>query len=959
LTSPPDDLPPDDADENEVPEEGGREVPRDFDIVPVSIEDEMKTSYLDYAMSVIVSRALPDVRDGLKPVHRRIIYAMKEGGYDYNRPFRKSARIVGDVMGKYHPHGDTAIYDSLVRMAQNFSLRLPLIQGQGNFGSMDGDRAAAMRYTEARLARSAHSLVEDIDKDTVDFRPNYDDSVREPTVLPAEFPNLLVNGAGGIAVGMATNIPPHNLSEVIDACCAVIENPEVTIDELIEKYIPAPDFPTGGIILGRTGAMQAFHTGRGSIRMRGRTHIEAFGKDREAIIVTEVPYQVNKSRMIEIMAECVRDKRIEGISDLRDESDRHGVRVVIEVKRDAIADVVLNQLFRFTPLQTSFGANMLALNGGKPEQMNLKQILVAFIDFREEVITRRTAFELGKARDRAHIMAGLAVAVENLDPVIELIRGATDAAEAKVKLMAKAWPVGEVAPLIALIDDPEHKVVDGNYALSGEQAKAILEMRLQRLTGLERDKIATDLKELCAKIEEYLKILGSKELLFEILTNELLRMKELFGNERRSSIEDSEFEGDIEDLIQREEMVVTVSDSGYIKRVPLSTYRSQNRGGKGRSGMSTKDEDFVSQVFVANTHQPMLFFSSTGIAYKLKVYKLPQGTPQAKGKALINVLPLDEGETITTVMALPEDEAAWDQSYVIFATASGGVRRNKLSDFTKVNANGKIAMKLDQGDHLVRVRVFEEDNDVFLATRKGKCIRFPVTDVRVFSSRNSTGVRGIRLADDDAVIAMSGLNHIKVEIAERDDYLRSINAARRLVGGDYTDRAEDKARDEAAASRLDEPLFQEMQQDEEFILTVTIDGFGKRSSAYGYRISNRGGKGIDSMDVKRGKEMTEVISTIPIIDTDQLVMVSDGGQLIRMPVSGISFTGRTSRGVTLFKVANEERVVSVTRFRDLEGNGDEEPEDGEEGIVVDSPPVISEVVEEVEKIGEPTDTSHD
>jgi len=876
-------------------------------------------------MSVIVSRALPDVRDGLKPVHRRIIYAMKEGGYDYNRPFRKSARIVGDVMGKYHPHGDTAIYDSLVRMAQDFSLRLPLIQGQGNFGSMDGDRAAAMRYTEARLARSAHSLVEDIDKDTVDFQPNYDDSVREPMVLPAEFPNLLVNGANGIAVGMATNIPPHNLGEVIDACCAIIEDRDVTIEQLIENHIPAPDFPTGGIILGRTGSAQAFHTGRGSIRIRGRTHIESFGKDREAIIVTEIPYQINKSRMIEIMAECVRDKKIEGISDLRDESDRHGVRVVIEIKRDAMAEVVLNQLFKFTPLQTSFGSNMLALKAGKPEQLNLKQILVAFIDFREEVITRRTTYELNKARDRAHIMAGLAVAVENLDPVIKLIRGAKDAVEAKAKLMAQAWPVGEVAPLITLIDDAEHLVVKGKYSLSGEQAKAILEMRLQRLTGLERDKIAADLKELCQKIEEYLNILSSKDLLFSILVDELLQMKELFGNERRSSIEDSEFEGDIEDLIQREDMVVTVSDGGYIKRVPLSTYRAQNRGGKGRSGMSTKDEDFVSQVLIANTHQPMLFFSSTGIVYKLKAYKLPQGTPQARGKALVNVLPLEEGETITTVLALPEDEKTWEDASVIFATASGGVRRNKLSDFTKVNANGKIAMKLGEGDHLVRVRVFEEDQNVFLATRKGKCIRFPVADLRVFSSRNSTGVRGIRLADDDEVIAMSGLNHIKVEIAERDDYLRSVNASRRLISGDYTDRAEDNAKDESAAARLDEPLFQEMKKDEEFILTVTIDGFGKRSSAYGYRISKRGGKGIDSMDVKRGKELTEVVSTIPVRDTDQLVMVSDGGQLIRMPVDGISFTGRTSRGVILFKVSEDERVVSVTRFRDLDG--DEENDD--------------------------------
>ena len=912
----------------------------------------MKSSYLDYAMSVIVSRALPDVRDGLKPVHRRIIYAMKEGGYDYNRPFRKSARIVGDVMGKYHPHGDTAIYDSLVRMAQDFSLRLPLIQGQGNFGSMDGDRAAAMRYTEARLARSAHSLIEDIDKDTVDFQPNYDESVKEPTVLPAEFPNLLVNGAGGIAVGMATNIPPHNLSEVIDACCAVIDNPDITIDELIENHIQAPDFPTGGIILGRAGILQAFHTGRGSIKMRGRTHIEPFGKDREAIIVTEVPYQVNKSRMIEIMAEAVRDKKIEGISDLRDESDRQGVRVVIEVKRDAMAEVVLAQLFKFTPLQTSFGVNMLALNGGQPMMMNLKQILQAFVDFREEVITRRTAYELGKARDRAHIMVGLAVAVENLDPVIALIRKAKDSAEAREQLMAKAWPVGSIAPLIELIDDPEHRVEDGVYKLSEEQAKAILDMRLHRLTGLERDKIAADLKELCDKIEEYLKILASKELLFDILRSELLRMKEMFGNDRRTTIEDAEFEADIEDLIQREDMVVTVSSSGYIKRVPLSAYRAQNRGGKCRAGMSTRDEDFVSQVFVANTHQPVLFFSSNGMAYKLKVYKLPQGTPQARGKAMVNVLPLDEGETITTVMPLPEDEDTWENLFVMFATASGGVRRNRLSDFTNVMANGKIAMKLNEGDHLVRVRVFEEEDNVFLATRNGKCIRFPVSDVRVFSSRNSTGVRGIRLADDDDVIAMSGLRHIKVEVDERDEYLRSVNASRRLVGGDYTDRDEDKARDEELAAQLDQPIYVEMAAEEEFIVTITEDGFGKRSSAYDYRISKRGGKGIDSMDLKRGKERTRVISILPVIDTDQLVMVSDGGQLIRMPVDGISFTGRSARGVTLFRVSEDERVVSVSRIRDVEDNGEDDTAELQDETTME---VESSAEEGQETIEEPAD----
>ncbi|MEE2745533.1 MAG: DNA gyrase subunit A [Pseudomonadota bacterium] len=894
-------------------------------MTPVSIEEEMKSSYLDYAMSVIVSRALPDVRDGLKPVHRRIIYAMKEGGYDYNRPFRKSARIVGDVMGKYHPHGDSAIYDALVRLAQDFSMRLPLIQGQGNFGSMDGDRAAAMRYTEARLARSAHSLIEDIDKDTVDFQSNYDDSVEEPTVLPAQFPNLLVNGAGGIAVGMATNIPPHNLGEVIDACCAIIENPAITIAELIEHYIPGPDFPTGGIILGRHGAISAFQTGRGSISIRGKATIEAFGKDRDAIVITEIPYQVNKSRMIEIIAEAVREKKIEGISDIRDESDRDGVRVVLEVKRDSVADVVLNQVYKFSPLQTSFGVNMLALNHGRPEMLNLKDILQAFIDFREEVITRRTAYELLKARERAHIMAGLAVAVESIDEVIDLIRNAVDSADARQKLLSKTWPAHSTQSLIELIDDPEYAVVDGFYQLSENQVKAILDLRLHRLTGLERDKIGEDLKELCSKISEFLEILSSKELLFNILTSELLEMREQFATERLTSIEEGDFEHDDEDLIQQEEMVVTVSNGGYIKRVPLSSYRAQNRGGKGRSGMTTRDEDFVSNVFVAHTLQPLLFFSSRGVVYKLKVYRLPPGTPQARGKALINLLPLDEGEIITTVMPLPEQEDSWEHLFVVFATATGGVRRNRLSDFGNVKANGKIAMKLDTGDHLVRVRVFEEGDNVFLATRKGKCIRFPVADVRVFSGRTSTGVRGISLADGDEVIAMSGLKNVKVDVAVRDEYLRSVNASRRLVGGDYAEREDDKLRDEAHAVRLKEPRFLEMANGEEFILTVTSDGMGKKTSAYDYRISKRGGKGIDSIDLKRGKnEPTTVIAIIPVIQSDELVMVSDGGQLIRLPVEGISFTGRTTRGVTLFRISEGERVVSVSRIRDVIGDEEEE-----------------------------------
>ena len=729
--------------------------PSDSDVTPISIEDEMRSSYLDYAMSVIVSRALPDVRDGLKPVHRRILYSMKENGYEYNKPYRKSARIVGDVMGKYHPHGDQAIYDAMVRMAQGFSMRLPLIDGQGNFGSMDGDKAAAMRYTEARLARSAHELLEDIDRDTVDFQENYDETMQEPKVLPAGYPNLLVNGAGGIAVGMATNIPPHNLGEVVDACCAYIDNPSITIDEIIENHVHGPDFPTGGIILGRQGILSAFHTGRGSVVVRGRTSFEEIRKDRLAIIVHEVPYQVNKSRMIENMADAVRDKKIEGISDLRDESDRDGVRVVIELKRDAEQEVVLAQLFRFTPLQTSFGVNMLALLNGKPQQLNLREIIVAFVEFREEVIRRRTIYELDKARDKAHILAGLAVAVSNIDEVIALIRAASDPQAARAQLMARKWPADEVAPMISLLDEPGHGVIDGVYMLSETQAKAILELRLHRLTGLERDKIGNDLRELGDQITEYLSILESRHKLYGILRNELVEVRARFANERRSSIEENEFEHDLEDLIQREDMVVTVTSSGYIKRVPLSTYRAQKRGGKGRSGMSTRDEDFVAQVFVVNTHTPVLFFSSTGKVYKTKVYRLPLGTPQARGKALINLLPLDGGETITTLMPMPEDEEIWADLFVMFATASGGIRRNALSDFVRVQANGKIAMKLDEGDQLVRVRTCTAEDDVLLLASGGKVIRFPVTDVRVFSGRTSTGVRGIRLAINDKVIAMS------------------------------------------------------------------------------------------------------------------------------------------------------------------------------------------------------------
>jgi DNA gyrase subunit A len=806
--------------------------PEPFDITPVTIEEEMKRSYLDYAMSVIVARALPDVRDGLKPVQRRILYTMKEQGYEWNRAHRKSARIVGDVMGTYHPHGGEAIYDAMVRMAQDFSMRLPLVDGQGNFGSMDGDPPAAMRYTEARLTRPAHALLEDIDKDTVDFAPNYDNTTEEPSVVPAQFPNLLVNGAGGIAVGMATNIPPHNLGEVIDACCAYIDDPDVTIEELME-HVPAPDFPTGGIILGRTGAEQAFRTGRGSLAIRGRARIEELRKDRQAIVISEVPYQVNKARLLERIATLVRNKDIEGISDLRDESDRHGVRVVVELKRDAQAEVVLNQLYGYTPLQTTFGVNMLALIGGRPEMMGLKDILAAFVAFREEVITRRTIFKLGKARSRAHTLVGLAIAVANLDPVIKLIRAAPNPETARARLMDRAWPAGDVEPLIKLIDEPDREVVDGAYRLSEEQAKAILDLRLHRLTGLERDKIGDELKGLVEEIGSYLEILRSREKLMGILRNELLAMKDAFADPRRTALEEVEFEQDIEDLIPREDMVVTVSHGGYIKRVSLSTYRAQHRGGKGRAGMATHEEDIVDRVFVANTHAPVLFFSSRGIVYKMKVYRLPLGTPQARGKALVNLLPLAPGETITTVMPLPEDEESWADMF---------------TDFTYVMANGKIAMKLGERDRLVGVATCSQDQDVLLASRGGKCIRFPTTEVRVFSGRTSTGVRGLRLAKGDEVISMSILAHVAATPEEREDFLRAVNAKRRLEG---TGEGGPDEEDRRLVARLKEPPLAAMAAKEEFILSVTEKGYGRRCSAYEFRIAGRGGQGVGNIETPR------------------------------------------------------------------------------------------------------------
>jgi DNA gyrase subunit A len=899
----------------------------------------MRRSYLDYAMSVIVARALPDARDGLKPVQRRILYAMKEGGYDSTRPFRKSARIVGDVMGKYHPHGDTAIYDAMVRMAQDFSMRLPLISGQGNFGSMDGDPPAAMRYTEARLASAAETLLADIDKDTVEFQANYDEREQEPTVLPAAYPNLLANGAGGIAVGMATNIPPHNLGELIDACCALIDNPELTVPQIME-YVPGPDFPTGGIILGRNGIRAGFELGRGSLIMRAKTRIEESRNGRESIIVSEIPYQENKARLHERIAEVVRDKRVEGISEIRDESDRDGVRLVIELKRDAMADVVLNQLYRYTPLQTNFGVNALALDGGRPRLMSLKELLEAFIRFRAEVLTRRTKYELRHARDRAHVLVGLAIAVANIDEVIEMIRRAPDPVVARERLMAREWPASDVAPLIALIAEPGREVsTEGNYKLSEVQARAILELRLQRLTGLERDKIAEELGEVAQMIEGYLELLGDRDKLFELMRTELLEIKEQFATPRRTEIVDNEFEQDIEDLIQREDMAVTVTHGGYVKRVPVSAYRAQRRGGKGRSGMATREDDFVSSLFVANTHTPVLFFSSRGIVYKLKVWRLPLGTPQQRGKAFVNLLPLGEGETISAVMPMPEDEASWSTLHVMFATARGGVRRNELSDFVNVNQTGKIAMKFegdDAGDRLIGVGVCSEEQDVLLATRQGRAMRFPIATVRVFQSRASTGVRGIALAEGDEVISMSLVDSGKgITTEEREGYLRQSRAQRQAENapGNAGENGEEEATpaaEEAVAATLSQDRFDELKGKEEFVLTVASSGFGKRTSAYEYRVTGRGGKGVELMSLARGGE---VVAAFPVLDSDQIMLVTDGGTLIRCPVDGIRIAGRATRGVRIVNVSEGERVVSAVRIGEDDasaengnGNGDSHAE---------------------------------
>ena len=889
----------------------------------ISITTEMERSFLGYAMSVIVSRALPDVRDGLKPVHRRILYTMHENGYEWNRPYKKSSRVVGDVMGKYHPHGDQAIYDALVRMAQPFSMRVPLVDGQGNFGSVDGDAPAAMRYTEVRLQKVTGALLADIDKDTVDFQDNYDGSEREPTVLPARIPNLLINGAGGIAVGMATNIPPHNLGEVIDATIALIDDPALAVVDLME-FVPGPDFPTGGQILGRSGIRSSYEMGRGSVLMRGKVRVEPMGREREALIVDEIPYQVNKATMVERIADLVREKRVEGISDLRDESDRDGMRVVIELKRDANADVVLNQLYRYSPLQTSFGCNIVALNGGRPEQLNLKDLLSAFIAFREEVVARRTKFLLAKARDRAHVLVGLAVAVANIDEVIRLIRTSPDPATARAALMDRDWPAHDMGPLIELIDDPRHKLsADGTIRLSEEQARAILDLRLQRLTALGMNEIGDELKKLAEEIADYLDILRSRRRIQEIIKAELSAVRDEFATPRRTEILEGGPDLEDEDFINREDMVVTVSHAGYIKRVPLDTYRAQRRGGKGRAGMSTREADFVTRLFVANTHTPVLFFSSRGQVYKEKVWRLPQAAPQARGKALINILPLQEGERITSILPLTEDESTWGDYDVVFATSQGNIRRNKLSDFTNVNRAGKIAMKLDDGDGIVGVQIATAEEDVLLTTALGQAIRFPISSLRVFMGRSSTGVRGIALADGDTVISMSILRHFATNPEERAAYLKM----RRAVAG-YSDGPSEEGED--TAGYVDLERYAAMSAAEEQIITICQNGYGKRTSSFEYRVTSRGGKGVTAMVVN--ERNGPLVASFPVEDSDQIMLVTNRGQLIRVPVDGVRVAGRATQGVIVFQTGADEDVVSVERVsEDAEDEADEGPAATDDG----------------------------
>ncbi|GAA6165235.1 DNA gyrase subunit A [Pelagimonas sp. KU-00592-HH] len=886
----------------------------------VTIEEEMRNSYLDYAMSVIVSRAIPDLRDGLKPVHRRILYAMHETGNTHEKAYRKSARPVGDVMGKYHPHGDSAIYDALVRMAQDFSMSLPLLDGQGNFGSMDGDNPAAMRYTEVRMDKPAASILADIEKDTVDFQDNYDGKDKEPTVLPARFPNMLVNGAGGIAVGMATNIPPHNLGEVCDATLALIEDPDLSSEQLIQ-YIPGPDFPTGGIMLGRSGARKAYLEGRGSVIIRAKTRVEEIRKDRYAIVIDEIPYQVNKASMIEKIAEQVREKKVEGVAHVQDESDRNGVRVVVELKRDATPDVVLNQLFRFTPMQTSFGCNMLALNGGRPEQLTLRKFLTSFIDFREEVVARRTAFDLRKARERSHILCGLAVAVSNVDEVVATIRSSADAAEARHKLMTRRWPAADIAAYIQLIDDPTHTMnEDGTYNLSETQARAILELRLQRLTQIGVKEVTDELEELASKIKEYLEILGSRERIMGLIADELREVQTNFAVPRRTEIVDWSGDMDDEDLIEREDMVVTITSGGYIKRTPLADFRAQKRGGKGVSGMQTKEEDVITTLFVANTHTQLLFFTTDGMVYKLKTWRLPLGGRTSKGKAIVNILPIPSGVSIAAIMPVDRDEDEWSDLQIFFATSAGDVRRNALSDFTNVKRNGKIAMKLPEGVELVNARICTEDDDVMLVTNSGRAIRFPTTEVRVFKGRDSTGVRGIRLNDSDKVVSMSVIRHFEASPEERAAYLKM----RRAVAG-VTDEGE--ADDEGAvAGELSQERYAEMSAFENLILTITTGGAGKLSSSHDYPVRGRGGQGVAAMDkAMRGGDL---VASFPVEMDDQIMLATSGGQSIRVPVDGISFRSRSAGGVRVFNTGKGEEVVSVARI--AEQNDEDDPSEGSE-----------------------------
>ena len=888
-------------------------------VVNLSLKKEMETSYLSYAMSVIVSRALPDARDGLKPVHRRILYSMQQSGFHYNKPYHKSARIVGDVMGKYHPHGDSAIYESMVRMAQDFSLRLPLIDGQGNFGSMDGDAPAAMRYTEARLKKVSDKLLDDLDKETVSFIENYDGSTIEPTVLPSKVPNLLVNGASGIAVGMATNIPPHNLGEVIDGCIAYIDNKEITIEELT-KFVKGPDFPTGGIIKGRSGILSAFKTGRGSIVIESKVQIEEKSKDKKkSIIVTEIPYTINKSKLVEKIAEVTKNKIVEDISDIRDESNREGVRIVVEIKKGANPDIILANLFKHTQLRTSFGVNALALKDGtSPEVMDLKKMISIFVSFREEVTRKRFFFELSKARERVHNLTGLMIAVNNLDLVIKLIRNSKNPNDAKISLLKKEWPAKDLISFIKIVDDPRYKLKKaGKYDLSPEQADAILDLRLQKLTGLERDKIVEEAKELGKKINEYLNLLQKKELLVHEIKKELIEIKENFSDERRTIIGTETADIEEEDLVESEDMVITVTHRGYIKRVPLKTYRAQRRGGKGRKAMAMREEDFVNQVFIGNTKSSVLFFSSKGKVYQKKVFKLPEFAPNARGKPMIGIFPLTKGENITAVLPLPNDKTSWENLNIMFSTAKGTVRRNALSDFVKIQSSGKIAMKLSDDDKLIGVHTCEEkENDVFLSTKEGKCLRFPISNVRKFSGRNSVGVRGIRLSKDDTVISMYILKHAKFSIDERNNYLKIANSIRRKE----LQRSMPFSK-LSKGIKIIEEKFVEMENIEEFILSVADNGFGKRSSAYEYRVTSRGGKGIANMAVS--KKTGKVVSSFPVNEKDDVMLIAGTGKLIRSPVNKIRIAGRTTQGVTLFKVESSEKVLSAASIKDLNINSEE------------------------------------